>query len=114
MLLSVLVFTCPISLSCSTINGPFGSKLYTPTGIVLNNEMDDFSRPGISNFYNVAPSPVNILAIANDSPRPSNFLTQCTYFCLIQANFIKPGKRPLSSICPVIALYKSVSILFDY
>ncbi|CAB3992309.1 Gamma-glutamyltranspeptidase 1 [Paramuricea clavata] len=64
----------------STINGPFGSKLYTSTGILLNNEMDDFSRPGISNLFEVAPS---------------------------EANYIKPGKRPLSSICPVIALYKS-------
>ncbi|XP_028402412.1 glutathione hydrolase 1 proenzyme-like [Dendronephthya gigantea] len=63
----------------STINGPFGSKLYTPTGIVLNNEMDDFSRPHVSNFYGVSPS---------------------------KANYIEPGKRPLSSITPVIALYK--------
>lgn len=64
----------------STINGPFGSMLLTPTGILLNNEMDDFSTPGMSNMFQIAPS---------------------------EANFIVPGKRPLSSICPVIALHKS-------
>ncbi|XP_077508976.1 scoloptoxin SSD14-like isoform X3 [Amblyomma americanum] len=59
----------------STVNYYFGSMLRTSEGVVLNNQMDDFSTPGTRNFYGVAPS---------------------------RANFIEAGKRPMSSMAPVV------------
>ena len=58
-----------------SINLPFGSAYTIPgTGILLNNEMDDFSaKPGEPNAYGL---------VGNE------------------ANAIAPGKRPLSSMSP--------------
>ncbi|CAH7671230.1 hypothetical protein PPACK8108_LOCUS5991 [Phakopsora pachyrhizi] len=48
-----------ISLT-STINLIFGSELMDQrTGIILNNELDDFSIPGRWNDFNLSPSPLN-------------------------------------------------------
>ncbi|PON33587.1 Gamma-glutamyltranspeptidase [Parasponia andersonii] len=62
----------------TTVNAYFGSKILSPsTGIVLNNEMDDFSMPANLSKGVRPPAP---------------------------ANFIRPGKRPLSSMSPTIVL----------
>jgi gamma-glutamyltranspeptidase / glutathione hydrolase len=59
-----------------SINYPFGACIVPPgTGVLLNNEMDDFStKPGAPNLYGLVGA---------------------------EANAIAPGKRPLSSMTPV-------------
>lgn len=63
----------------TTINTSFGSGLVdTVSGLVLNNEMDDFAAaPGVPNAYGL---------VGNE------------------ANAIEPGKRPLSSMTPTVVL----------
>ncbi len=60
-----------------TLNDSYGSKVTVDKGgFLLNNEMDDFtSKPGSPNRYNLIQG---------------------------EANAIKPGKRPLSSMTPTI------------
>ncbi|KAF7855356.1 hypothetical protein EAF04_010099 [Stromatinia cepivora] len=59
----------------STINLLFGSAVMVPeTGVILNNEMDDFSIPGVPNYFGFVPSPMN---------------------------YVRPGARPMSSISPI-------------
>lgn len=62
-----------------TVNTTFGCKMIVPkTGVVLNNELDDFSiAPGVRNAFGLLGS---------------------------EANLIAPGKRPLSSMSPTIVL----------
>ncbi|KAF3993495.1 hypothetical protein FT663_01830 [Candidozyma haemuli var. vulneris] len=60
----------------TTVNLIFGSSVYdNDTGIILNDEMDDFSMPNTRNAFNLTPSVYN---------------------------FIEPSKRPLSSTTPTI------------
>ena len=63
----------------ATVNTTFGSGVVLPgTGIVMNNEMDDFSaQPGTPNAFGLIGA---------------------------EANAIAPGKRPLSSMSPTIVL----------
>ena len=62
-----------------TLNFSFGSGITIPgTGILMNNEMDDFSsKPGVPNAYGLIGA---------------------------EANAIEPSKRPLSSMTPTIIL----------
>jgi gamma-glutamyltranspeptidase/glutathione hydrolase len=69
-----------------TINTAFGSKVIVPgTGILLNDEMDDFSvEPGVANAFKLVGA---------------------------EANAVAPGKRPLSSMSPTIVLKDGRPIL---
>ena len=60
-----------------TLNDNFGTGVVAPgTGILLNNEMDDFtSKPGVPNLYGLVQG---------------------------EANAIAPGKTPLSSMSPTV------------
>jgi gamma-glutamyltranspeptidase/glutathione hydrolase len=63
----------------TTVNGYFGAKVVAPvSGVVLNNEMDDFSlRSGVPNMFGLIQS---------------------------DHNLVGPGKRPLSSMTPTLVL----------
>lgn len=65
----------------TTLNDSYGSRVVVSgAGFILNNEMDDFSaKPGAPNLYGAVGG---------------------------KANAIRPGKRPLSSMTPVIVAKK--------
>ncbi|GAA97095.1 uncharacterized protein L969DRAFT_53991 [Mixia osmundae IAM 14324] len=44
----------------STVNLPFGSRVMDrETGVILNDEMDDFATPGVPDYFGLEPSPFN-------------------------------------------------------
>ena len=58
----------------------FGSGVVSErTGILLNDQMADFSIPGVKSYFNLTMNP---------------------------NNYISPGKRPMSSMCPTILVDK--------
>lgn len=63
----------------TTLNASFGSGVMVEgAGFLLNDEMDDFAvQPGVPNQFGLVGS---------------------------EANSVRPGKRPLSSMCPVVVL----------
>jgi len=62
----------------ASVNLIWGCKFLSPsTGIIMNNQMDDFGAPNITSAYNVPPAP---------------------------NNFIYPGKRPMSSMSTTIVV----------
>jgi gamma-glutamyltranspeptidase / glutathione hydrolase len=67
-----------VAMTC-TVNTSWGSKVTVPgTGVILNNEMDDFAiAPGTPNAFGLVGS---------------------------QANAVAAGKRPLSSMSPTLVL----------
>lgn len=70
----------------TTLNSPYGNKIVVPgTGILLNNEMDDFSiKPDTANQYDLIGR---------------------------KANEVAPGKRMLSSMSPTIVSKAGKAIL---
>ncbi|KAK2627462.1 hypothetical protein QTJ16_003428 [Diplocarpon rosae] len=72
----------------STINTRWGSRVMVPeTGDILNNQMNDFSIPHTINDFGYIPT---------------------------EANFIRPGKRPLSSIAPTIVEYPNGEVYISH
>lgn len=70
----------------TTVNLLFGAQIMDPdTGVILNDEMDDFSIPGVRNSFGFAPAP---------------------------ANYIRPRKRPMSSITPIVAEHPNGTVFF--
>uniref|UniRef100_A0A0N5AGB3 Gamma-glutamyltransferase n=1 Tax=Syphacia muris TaxID=451379 RepID=A0A0N5AGB3_9BILA len=64
----------------TTVNRWFGAVVQSEKlGIVWNDEMDDFSTPGMVNGFGFAPS---------------------------ETNFIAPGKKPMSSMSPIVIYNK--------
>jgi len=62
----------------ASVNLIWGCKFMSPsTGMIMNNQMDDFASPNITSAYNVPPAP---------------------------NNFIAPGKRPMSSMSTTIVV----------
>ena len=70
----------------TTINTVFGAKLSVPAlGIILNDEMDDFAvAPGVPNAYRLEGE---------------------------RANEVRPGKRPLSSMTPIIVTRNGLPVM---
>ena len=69
-----------------TVNTSYGAKVIVPgTGVVLNNEMDDFS---------IAPGQPNAFGLVG-----------------AEANAVAPRKRPLSSMSPTIVLEEGQPVL---
>uniref|UniRef100_A0A0M3K822 Gamma-glutamyltransferase n=1 Tax=Anisakis simplex TaxID=6269 RepID=A0A0M3K822_ANISI len=69
----------------STVNRWFGAVVQSDKlGIVWNDEMDDFSSPGMANGFGFAPS---------------------------ETNFIVPGKKPMSSMSPMLIYDKKTGDL---
>lgn len=72
----------------TTVNYHFGAGFRsTSTGILVNNEMDDFSTPTDISPDKLPPAP---------------------------ANFIEPNKRPLSSMTPLIITKVLLIIVLPY
>jgi gamma-glutamyltranspeptidase/glutathione hydrolase len=72
----------------TTVNTVFGAKLMVPSlGLILNDEMDDFAvAPGVPNAFKLVGE---------------------------KNNEVAPGKRPLSSMSPLIALENGRPALVD-
>ena len=70
----------------ATVNTSFGSKVVVPgTGVVLNNQMDDFSiQPGVPNAFGL---------VGNE------------------ANAVAPRKRPLSSMSPTLVFKEGMPVM---
>jgi gamma-glutamyltranspeptidase / glutathione hydrolase len=70
----------------TTVNTVFGAKLMVPSlGLILNDEMDDFAvAPGVPNAFKLVGE---------------------------KNNEVAPGKRPLSSMSPIVALENGRPVL---
>jgi gamma-glutamyltranspeptidase len=69
----------------TSVNTYFGCGVVSKsTGVILGNTMADFANPGGHSFFGLHPS---------------------------EANFVKPGKKPLSSMSPTLVFQKTSSTM---
>lgn len=122
------------------MNQPFGSRIMTPSGILLNSQILDFSWPNKSQSF-VPPNPVSevnfslydikcIYGSINKHLLSRQYATDtlfiirhlfyyssltrlCVVCARLQHNSVQPGKRPLSFLMPT-AVRPSLGVCGTY
>ena len=91
----------------STINTLFGSQLMVPeTGVIMNNEMNGMCESLVKREENL------LMSFSADFSIPNT--TNAFGYIPTEANYIKPFKRPLSSISPTIVEFPNGTVYISH